>query len=118
MTYSKLARARPNFYKDRDYGGNSYGGSNHRGRNLTHMRGMGIGNFSSHAKTFDLKNTYNYCENSLYDYYKEYHDSYDYGNQSCGRGVNHEELVDENVFGSGCQREHLFLPSARCKTRL
>ncbi|KAI5675996.1 hypothetical protein M9H77_06946 [Catharanthus roseus] len=58
---------------------------------------MEIGNFSSHAKTFDnipynyyggyegANDTYNYCENSPYGYYKGYHDSYDDGDQSCDR---------------------------------
>ncbi|KAI5667010.1 hypothetical protein M9H77_16863 [Catharanthus roseus] len=103
MAYSKLARAMPNFYKEIDYGGDSYGGSNHRGGNLTHRREMGIGNFSSHAKIFfyhiryddwegggggyeGVNDTYDYYENSPYDYYKGYHDSYDDGHQSCGIG--------------------------------
>ncbi|KAI5666954.1 hypothetical protein M9H77_16807 [Catharanthus roseus] len=114
MAYSKLARTRPNFYKDSDYDENAYGGSNHRDGNFTHRRQIEIGNFSSHAKTFDLipyddyrgydagvNDTYDYCENNPYDYYKGNHDCYDYGDQSCGRGVNHEELVDEKYVGVG-----------------
>ncbi|KAI5656986.1 hypothetical protein M9H77_25779 [Catharanthus roseus] len=94
MAYSKLARARPNFYKDGDYDGNSYNESNHRGGNLTYRREIRIDNFSSHAKTFD---------HIPYDDYGGYHDRYDDGDQSCSRGVNHEELIDENVFGSGVE---------------
>ncbi|KAI5676064.1 hypothetical protein M9H77_07014 [Catharanthus roseus] len=106
MAYSKLAREMSNFRKYGDYGGNAYSGSNHIDGNFTPRRQMGIGNFSSYTKTFDniphddyggyegVSDIYDYCKNSPYDYYKGYHYRYDYGDQRCGREVNHEELVD------------------------
>ncbi|KAI5653558.1 hypothetical protein M9H77_30745 [Catharanthus roseus] len=83
MAYSKLARVRSNCYKDGDYGGNAYGGSHHRDGHFTHRSQMGIGNFSSRAKLFYHIPCDNYCENSPYNVYKEYHGSHDYSDQSC-----------------------------------
>ncbi|KAI5668690.1 hypothetical protein M9H77_18543 [Catharanthus roseus] len=85
MAYSKLARARSNCYKDGCYDGNAYRGSNYRNGHYTHRRQMCIGNFYSHAKTFDYIPYEYYCENSPYDVHKRYHGSNDYGDQNCGK---------------------------------
>ncbi|KAI5664416.1 hypothetical protein M9H77_23739 [Catharanthus roseus] len=42
MAYSKLTRARSNYYTDGDYGGNAYRGSHRRDGNYTHRSQMGI----------------------------------------------------------------------------
>ncbi|KAI5678511.1 hypothetical protein M9H77_09461 [Catharanthus roseus] len=77
MAYSKLARARSNYYKDRDYGG------------TIEMDNLPIG----------IKCALDYCcENSPYDIHKGYHSSHDYSDQSCGREVNHEGLIGENDY--------------------
>ncbi|KAI5652269.1 hypothetical protein M9H77_29456 [Catharanthus roseus] len=73
MTYSKLARARSNCYKDGGYDRNAYGGSHHRNGHYTNRRQMGICNFSSRAEGF-LHIPYEDCyENSPYDVHKGYH---------------------------------------------
>ncbi|KAI5667701.1 hypothetical protein M9H77_17554 [Catharanthus roseus] len=89
MAYSKHERARLSFYKDETMVGILT-------VEATIKVEMGIGNFSSHAKTFDhipyddywgyvgVNDAYDYCENSPCDYYKGYHDSYGDGDQSCG----------------------------------
>ncbi|KAI5677038.1 hypothetical protein M9H77_07988 [Catharanthus roseus] len=41
---------------------------------------------------------YDSCENSPYDVHKRYHGSQDYGDQNCGREVNHEGLLGENDY--------------------
>ncbi|KAI5653856.1 hypothetical protein M9H77_31043 [Catharanthus roseus] len=70
MAYSKLARARSNCYKDGGYDGNAYEGSHNRNGHYTYRSQIGIGNFSSRAKTFDHI-PYKYCcENCPYDVHK------------------------------------------------
>ncbi|KAI5667742.1 hypothetical protein M9H77_17595 [Catharanthus roseus] len=98
MAYSKLARARSNCYKDGGYDENAYRGSHHRNRHYTHRSQMGIGNFSSRAKTFDRISYEDCCENGPYDVPKGYHGSHDYSDQNCGREVNYEGLIGENDY--------------------
>ncbi|KAI5676877.1 hypothetical protein M9H77_07827 [Catharanthus roseus] len=89
MLFSKLIRVIPNFHNGDGYGGNAYGRNNHGDGNSISRRQMGVGNFTSHNKTFEyipyddygdyngVNASYDYCENSLYDCYKGYHDGLD-----------------------------------------
>ncbi|KAI5664187.1 hypothetical protein M9H77_23510 [Catharanthus roseus] len=98
MACSELKRARSNCYNDKDYDGNAYGGSHNRDAHYTIRSQIGIGNFSSRAKTFDHIPYDDCCENSPYDVHKGYHGSHHYSDQSCGREVNRKGLIGENDY--------------------
>ncbi|KAI5668634.1 hypothetical protein M9H77_18487 [Catharanthus roseus] len=69
-------------------GFNAYGGNNHGNGNFTPRRHVGVGNFSSYAKSFEhtsyedyvgygrVNNKYDYYEHSSYECYEGYHHSF------------------------------------------
>ncbi|KAI5681708.1 hypothetical protein M9H77_02936 [Catharanthus roseus] len=86
----KLARDMHNFHHGGGNRFNAYGGNNYGNGNFTPRRHVGVGNFSSYAKSFEhtsyddyggygrVNTKYDYYERSPYDYYEEYHHSYEF----------------------------------------
>ncbi|KAI5652921.1 hypothetical protein M9H77_30108 [Catharanthus roseus] len=97
IAYSKLARARSNYYKDGDRGGNAYGGSHRRDGHFTHKSQIGIGNFSSHAKTFDHIHYEDYGENSPYDVQKGYNESHYYSHKTVVEKLTMKEIDEMSI---------------------